>query len=105
MSPEVPWESLPQRNSDESAMSVQQRRYRRRWWRRGIAAFIILVVPLLLWYLIAHTDVVTPLLESAAPIQEGVDWVLADPQRALMALAVLIIPNLGLYFFIFEDRY
>ncbi|MEU9602621.1 hypothetical protein AB0E06_38250 [Streptomyces sp. NPDC048109] len=38
------------------------------------------------------------------PVREFIGWVVEDPGRAWIALAALVIPRIGLYYLLFEDR-
>jgi hypothetical protein len=43
-------------------------------------------------------------LAYAELVKDGITWVIEDPKRAWMAFAVLVIPHIGLYYLLFEDR-
>lgn len=110
--------------SDQHAalMQAAEPEHKRRFWnrkprsaeerslrkRRLIVTGVLLLLSLGLISLFLFTDLfdplTKPLLAQMKPVQQGIDWVLADPKRAWAALAVAIIPHVGLYFMIFEDR-
>lgn len=71
--------------------------------RRLIGVTIMLLVVYAIFHVIYFTDLLEPVLAYTGPIKDGIDWVMADPTRAWTALAVLIIPHIGLYYFIFDD--
>ncbi|WP_434598375.1 hypothetical protein [Streptomyces sp. A5-4] len=45
-----------------------------------------------------------PLLAYVGPVKDFIGWVVEDPGRAWIALAALVIPHIGLYYLLFEDR-
>ena len=56
------------------------------------------------FYIGFRTDVLAPTLVYVEPVKHGIAWVLEDPRRAWMALAALVIPHIGAYYLLFEDR-
>lgn len=99
--------------ADEQGYANQQAAGRGRRHHRGTAPIgIRRIVGITLMGLMAftifhvtfRTDVLDPLLALVGPAREGVDWVLEDPKRAWGAAAVIVVPHIGLYYMLFEDR-
>lgn len=57
-----------------------------------------------IYHVVFATDLFAPVLANAASLKEGIDWVVEDPKRSWAALAVLVIPHIGLYYLLFEDQ-
>ncbi|MDO5865121.1 MULTISPECIES: hypothetical protein [Paenarthrobacter] len=57
-----------------------------------------------IFHVVFRTDILAPVLAYAEPVKYGIDWVIEDPKRAWMAFAGLVIPHIGLYYLLFEDR-
>lgn len=57
-----------------------------------------------LYWAIFRTELLAPVLAYVGPARDLIDWVAADPKRAWGALAVLVIPHIGLYYMLFDDR-
>ncbi|WP_181273665.1 hypothetical protein [Brevibacterium oceani] len=72
--------------------------------RRLIAFGIMLAFAYGVFHVVFLTDLLDPLLAYAEPVKDGVAWVAEDPKRAWVALAAIIVPHIGLYYMIFEDR-
>lgn len=72
--------------------------------RRLLALSIAVGIGYGIFHVIFRTDVLDPVLAYAEPLKNGIDWVLEDPRRAWAALAVLVIPHIGMYYLLFEDR-
>lgn len=72
--------------------------------RRSLGVAIALAMAYGVFHVVFRTDVLAPALVYVGPVKDGIDWVLADPRRAWMALAALAIPHIGAYYLIFEDR-
>ena len=72
--------------------------------RRSLGLAIALGIAYGIFHVVFRTDVLAPALAYVGPVKDGIDWVLADPARAWMALAALAIPHIGAYYFFFEDR-
>lgn len=54
--------------------------------------------------IIFRTEVFAPVLTYVRPVKDFIGWVVEDPGRAWIALAALVIPHIGLYCLLFEDR-
>lgn len=72
--------------------------------RRTIGVGLILAFAFGVFHVIFQTDLLALLLDQAEPATDAIAWVKEDPKRAWGALAAVIIPHLGLYFAIFDDR-
>ncbi|MEU3051596.1 hypothetical protein ABZ705_34860 [Streptomyces sp. NPDC006984] len=57
-----------------------------------------------IFHVIFRTEVLAPLLAYVGPVREFIGWEFGDPGRAWIALAALVIPHIGLYYLLFEDR-
>ncbi|MFD3970241.1 hypothetical protein [Streptomyces cyaneofuscatus] len=57
-----------------------------------------------IFHITFRTEVFSSVLAYAGPVQEFIGWVVEDPGRAWIALATLVIPYIGLYYLLFEDR-
>ncbi|MEU7156118.1 hypothetical protein AB0A98_06690 [Streptomyces chrestomyceticus] len=68
--------------------------------RRGIG----LVIALGMAYALFHVVFRTGVLAYVGPAKDFIGWVVADPGRAWIALATLVIPHIGLYYLLFEGR-
>ncbi|MEU3196920.1 MULTISPECIES: hypothetical protein [Streptomyces] len=85
---------------------------RRRWIsprcalfvRRGIGLAIALGMAYGIFHVIFRTEVFAPVLAYVGPVKDFIGWVVEDPGRAWIALAALVIPHIGLYYLLFEDR-
>ncbi|KAB7839516.1 hypothetical protein [Streptomyces mobaraensis] len=55
-------------------------------------------------YSIFRADVLAPVLTYVRPVKGFIGWVVEDPGRARIALAAFVIPHVGLYYLLFEDR-
>ncbi|GHB82340.1 hypothetical protein GCM10010306_091150 [Streptomyces umbrinus] len=85
---------------------------RRRWIgprctlfvRRGIGLAIALGVAHGIFHIIFRTEVLAPVLAYVGPVKDFTGWVVEVPGRAWIALAALVIPHIGLYYLLFEDR-
>lgn len=72
--------------------------------RRILALAIALGMAYGIFHVVFRTDVLAPVLAYAEPIKDGITWVIEDPKRAWLAFPVLVIPHIGLYYLLFEDR-
>lgn len=72
--------------------------------RRGIGLAIALGMAYGIFHVIFRTEVLAPVLAYVGPVKDFIDWVIEDPGRAWIALAALVIPHIGLYYLLFEDR-
>ncbi|MFF1880278.1 hypothetical protein ACFVVC_02250 [Pseudarthrobacter sp. NPDC058196] len=72
--------------------------------RRSLALAIALGMACGIFHVVFRTDVLAPVLAYAEPVKDGIAWVIEDPKRAWMAFAILVIPHIGLYYLLFEDR-
>ena len=72
--------------------------------RRLLGVAFMLAVAYGVFHLIFRTDVLDPVLAAVGPVQEGIEWVRADPSRAIVALCVVIFPHIGLYVLLFENH-
>ena len=72
--------------------------------RRFIGVLLALGMAYGVFHVVFRTDLLGPVIAQIGPIRDGIDWVLADPSRAWMALAVLVIPHIGAYYLFFEDH-
>lgn len=72
--------------------------------RRLIGLAIAVGLAYGIFHVVFRTDVLAPVLAYAEPVRNGIDWVLADPTRAWGALAAIVIPHIGAYYMLFEDR-
>lgn len=72
--------------------------------RRLLALSIAVSIACGIFHVVFRTDVLDPVLAYTGPLKTGIDWVLEDPKRAWAALAVLVIPHIGMYYLLFEDR-
>lgn len=72
--------------------------------RRLVGVAFMLAVAYGVFHLIFRTDVLDPVLEAVGPVREGIEWVQADPSRAIVALGVVIFPHLALYVLLFENH-
>ncbi|WP_158819124.1 MULTISPECIES: hypothetical protein [Streptomyces] len=72
--------------------------------RRGIGLAIALGMAYMIFHVIFRTGVLVPVLAYVGPIKDFIGWVAEDPRRAWIALAALVIPHIGLYYLLFEDR-
>ena len=72
--------------------------------RRLLALSIAVGIAYGIFHVVFRTDILDPVLAYAGPLKNGIDWVLEDPKRAWAALAVLVIPHIGMYYLLFEDR-
>lgn len=72
--------------------------------RRSLGIAVALGMAYGVFHVVFRTDILAPALAYVGPAKDGIDWVLADPARAWMALAALAIPHIGAYYFFFEDR-
>ncbi|MDW6057976.1 hypothetical protein SAZ11_07725 [Streptomyces sp. FXJ1.4098] len=72
--------------------------------RRGIGLTIALGMAYGIFHIIFRTEVFAPVLAYVGPVKDFIGWVVEDPGRAWIALAALVIPHIGLYYLLFEDR-
>ncbi|MFJ2420212.1 hypothetical protein [Streptomyces brevispora] len=72
--------------------------------RRGIGLAIALGMAYGIFHVIFRTEVFAPVLTYVGPVKDFIGWVVEDPGRAWIALAALVIPHIGLYYLLFEDR-
>lgn len=72
--------------------------------RRPIGVALALAMAYGVFHVVFRTDVLAPALAYVQPAKDGINWVLADPRRAWVALAALAIPHIGAYYLFFEDR-
>lgn len=72
--------------------------------RRGIGLAIALGLAYGIFHVVFRTDVLAPVLAHVGPVKDFIGWVVEDPGRAWIALAALVIPHIGLYYLLFEDR-
>lgn len=72
--------------------------------RRGLGLAIALGIAYGIFHVIFRTEVLAPMLAYAEPVKDAVGWVTEDPKRAWGALAAIVIPHIGLYYMLFEDR-
>ncbi|MFD7853444.1 hypothetical protein ACFV6B_03995 [Streptomyces microflavus] len=57
-----------------------------------------------IFHITFRTEVLSSVPAYAGPVKEVIGWVVEDPGRAWIALAALVIPHIGLYYLLFEDR-
>lgn len=72
--------------------------------RRLAGVAFMLAIAYGIFHLVFRTDLLDPVLAAVGPLQEGIEWVRADPSRAIVALCVVIFPHLGLYVLLFENN-
>lgn len=72
--------------------------------RRLVGLGLILGIAYAVFHVVFLTDLLAPLLAYAAPIEQGIAWVAEDPMRAWIALAAIIVPHIGVYYMIFENK-
>ncbi|MGW3197170.1 hypothetical protein ACWDBD_21780 [Streptomyces sp. NPDC001118] len=72
--------------------------------RRGTGLAIALGMAYGIFHVIFRTEVLAPVLAYVGPVRDFISWVVEDPGRAWVALAALVIPHIGLYYLLFEDR-
>lgn len=72
--------------------------------RRLLALAVMAAMVYGLYFLVFRTTLAAPVLAHAGPVRDGVEWIIADPSRAWIALTVLAIPHLGLYMLLFGDN-
>jgi hypothetical protein len=72
--------------------------------RRLLALSIAVGIACGTFQVVFRADILGPVLAYAEPLKNGVDWLLEDPKRAWAALAVLVVPHIGMYYLLFEDR-
>jgi|SRR5699024_4872969 len=72
--------------------------------RRTVGITLMAGMAFAIYWIIFHTTIAEPVLALISPMQDGVDWILEDPSRAWMAVAAIVIPHIGMYYLIFEDR-
>ncbi|TLS46048.1 hypothetical protein FE633_10865 [Streptomyces montanus] len=72
--------------------------------RRGTGLTIALGMAYGIFHVIFRTEVFAPVLAYVGPVKDFIGWVVEDPGRAWIALAALVIPHIGLYYLLFEDR-
>jgi len=72
--------------------------------RRLIGVAVLAGMALGLYWVIFRTELLAPIVAYVGPARDLIDWVVADPKRAWGALAVLLIPYIGLYYMLFDDR-
>ncbi|WP_329142732.1 hypothetical protein OIU91_03935 [Streptomyces sp. NBC_01456] len=72
--------------------------------RRGTGLAIALGMAYGIFHVIFRTEVLTPALAYVGPVKDFIGWVVEGPGRAWIALAALVIPHIGLYYLLFEDR-
>lgn len=91
-------------SSTEPQMRTPRMAHGRTWVRRSIGIALMAIMCAGVYWLIFHTSVLAPVFELAAPIEDGINWIIADPQRAWMGAALVVIPHIGLYYMFFEER-
>lgn len=107
---EQPLSPVAQRRAAKKQRKRDQRKQRRAsrshsvLIRRGIAVALMLGILLGLYYLLFHTTVAQPVLSMLGPVQEWLAWVQEKPSRLFTAAALLILPYMGTYSFLFERR-
>jgi hypothetical protein len=58
-----------------------------------------------IYFLVFRSGLLTPLFTELFPqLADRIAWVVADPKRTMISLAVLLIPHIGLYYALFENR-
>lgn len=72
--------------------------------RRLVGVAVLAGMALGLYWAIFRTELVAPVVAYVGPARDLIDWVVADPKRAWGALAVLVIPHIGLYYMFFDER-
>ncbi|MFF8902615.1 hypothetical protein ACF082_34675 [Streptomyces lydicus] len=72
--------------------------------RRGIGLAIALGVAYGIFHVIFRAEVLARVLAYVGPVKDFIGWVVEDPGRAWIVLAALVIPHIGLYYLLFEDR-
>ncbi|MFF8914195.1 hypothetical protein ACF08M_12925 [Streptomyces sp. NPDC015032] len=72
--------------------------------RRGIGLAIALGMAYGIFHIVFLGGVLAPVLAYVGPVKDFIGWVVEDPGRAWIALAALVIPHIGLYYLLFEDR-
>lgn len=72
--------------------------------RRLIGVGVLAGMALGFYWVIFRTALLAPVLAYVGPARDLIDWVAADPMRAWGALAVLVIPHIGLYYLLFDDK-
>lgn len=104
----------PDNNSDDNsgwgvddlitAPAPTRRRLSRLAARRLIGVGVLVGMAVGLYWAIFCAELLAPVLAYVGPARDLIDWVAADPKRAWGALAVLVIPHIGLYYMLFDDR-
>lgn len=97
----------PNAESQSSTTAGRRRRIGPRsalFVRRGIGLAIALGMAYGIFHIIFRTEVLAPVLAYVGPVKDFIGWVVEDPGRAWIALAALVIPHIGLYYLLFEDR-
>lgn len=72
--------------------------------RRTIGLTLTAAMAFGVYWVVFHTSIAEPVFALVTPIQDGIDWVMADPKRAWLAAAGVIIPHIGMYYLFFENR-
>lgn len=95
-----------QRRAQKAAQRRQRRGARSRSLivRRLIAVALMIGIFFSIYYVLFHTHLADPLLAMIGPAQQWLAWVRADPSRVFGALALMILPYMGTYSFLFERR-
>ncbi|MFJ5724743.1 hypothetical protein [Streptomyces sp. NPDC093149] len=57
-----------------------------------------------IFHVIFRTEVLAPVLAYVGSVKDFIGWVVEDPGRAWIVLAAFVIPHIGLYYLLFEDR-
>ncbi len=72
--------------------------------RRLIGLAVVVAMAYGIFHVVFRTELLAPVLAQLGPVQNGIEWVVADPARAWGALAAIVIPHIGMYYMLFEDR-
>ncbi|WP_327357866.1 hypothetical protein [Streptomyces sp. NBC_01304] len=97
----------PDAEPQSSAATGRRRRISSRsalFVRRGIALALALGMAYGIYHIIFRTEVLAPALAHVGPVKNFIGWVIEDPRRAWIVLAALVIPHIGLYYSLFEER-
>lgn len=72
--------------------------------RHGTGLAIALGMAYGIFHVIFRTEVLTPAPAYVRPVKDCIGWAVEDPGRAWTPLAALVVPHIGLYYLLFEDR-
>lgn len=71
--------------------------------RRTIGVLFLAGVAFGIYYVVFLTDLLDPVLAYAQPIKDGIEWVAEEPSRLFAAAAGILLPHIGLFFWINEN--